>query len=224
MTMLALAFSCDYCIIAADRAVGTIGPSGKEAPTPDSAKTTKLKWFNNSEMPFVVTASGFANAVEVVPHLLKVKPISQPEHICLVAHELAKLMKNELDENTWSQTHTTSCWLALTVEGDFFTHAFYLNDETTLFTGLEPKISVIPAGFCDPQFAERKKAWEQKITQSIQPENADITPQRRLEMTLLTFVGAFKDCASINNFVSEEFDYCVISKEQRKIYFNELPK
>lgn len=220
MTMLALAFSKDLCIIAADRAVGRVD---KDKLSTSTEKTTKLKYYNNPDILFVVTAAGLSGAVESVPDLLKSNPIKNPEDICAVAMHLAKFMKNNLPKDFWSQTHTTSCWLALTSDNLFFTHAFYLNDEEVLFSGFEPQKSEIPAGFSAPELVERKVMWEKEITNAIQPVSATDSPEERLQRTLSKLSDAFKDCASLNEFVSQEFDYCVISKENRKVFFNELP-
>ncbi|MBE3871780.1 hypothetical protein HJ160_24050 [Vibrio parahaemolyticus] len=221
MTMLALAFSHDFCVVAADRAVGNLNINSLN-PTTDEA--TKLKFFNSTTMPFVATAAGFAEAVELVPNFVKNNPIESPTALTELAQNLAASMKSALDENTWSRTHTTSCLLALTTDNKFFVHALYLNEETVLFSGYEPTKSVIPAGFCDPNHQAHKERWQQALTEAIMPCNThNRTPLERLNQVLQILSAAFQECASLNEFVSSNFDFCVITKPSRTISFNCIP-
>jgi len=220
MTMLALAFSPDFCVVAADCAVGNLNAAGLSTTT---TKNTKIKHFNEEPMPFIATAAGFAQAVELVPDIVKHNSIKSPSDLIGLAGFLAKSMKEALEEDHWSQTHTTSCILALTADNQFFVHSLYLNDEEVLFSGFEPTKSVIPAGFCAPEHQAQKEHWQEMLTEAIMPNEQKLTPQERLNRVLEVMSNAFEECASLNQFVSKDFDYCVITKNDRKISLNQTP-
>ncbi|TGA68187.1 hypothetical protein VFES401_14930 [Aliivibrio fischeri] len=220
MTMLALAFSPDFCVVAADRAVGNLNAAGLSTT---ATKNTKIKHFNEEPMPFIATAAGFAEAVELVPDIVKYNSIKSPSDLIGLAEVLAKSMKKALEEDLWSQTHTTSCTLALTADNQFFVHSLYLNDEEVLFSGFEPKKSVIPAGFCAPEHRAQKEHWQEMLTEAIMSNEQKLTPQERLNRVLEVMSNAFEECASLNQFVSKDFDYCVITKHDRKISLNQTP-
>lgn len=209
MTMIALVFSHDFCVIAADRTVGNLNVHCL-IPTKDEA--TKIKICRNTTMPFVATGAGFADAIEALPDFLN-ENIDSPIRLVALAQNLATNMKSKIPEDLWSQTHTTSCFLALTSDNQFFVHSLYLNDETVLFSGIGPSRSVILAGFCESGHQVRKEYWQHALTEAILPtEKSNQTPSERLNRVLQILTYAFDECASFNQFVSGDFDFCVITK------------
>lgn len=216
MTMVALAFSPDFCIVAADKAVGEIVQNGRKVLLPRQA--VKIKYSTTEPMPYIATAAGFSQAVEHVSNY----DMKSPGDIVQLGDYLALEMKTAMPQAAWVNEYTSSFVLAL-YDNKFYTRGFYLNDEVVLFQSDNPISSVIPAGLSDPNLAARKAHWERNLTEAITPQDSTRTPLERLNDTLAVMTDAFSECASIDNFVSSSFDYCVLTKDGEKITLNSVP-
>ncbi|WP_318521295.1 hypothetical protein [Photobacterium leiognathi] len=216
MTMIALALSPDFCIVAADKAVGRRTSNGKVVT---QEKAVKINYSTNSPMPYVATAAGYSLAVDLVPEFASAHSIKTPADIVQLGIYLAKTMKQTIAHSEWVNEHTSTYMIAITEQNELFVRGFYLNDETVLLNGCNPTLSQVAAGFEEPQ----KSYWEHRLTTAMNPLYEVRTPLQRLNDALSVMREAFAVCASTDEYVSPEFDYCVITAADRRIAFNSTP-
>ncbi|WIG71072.1 hypothetical protein KEC58_20815 (plasmid) [Photobacterium damselae] len=222
MTMIAIALSPDFCVVAADRAVGYLNESDKMVA---KEQKTKIEYFTTEPMPFIATCAGLSAAVHSIPQIINKlpRPITFRSDLPELTSFVSQRVKCEFPEKLWSAAPTTTYIVALTGDNQLYFQAYHLNDDDMMAADdVKGHAGLIPAGFDPESHEDRKMYWREQLTQAISPSGSR-TKAQRLEAVLEVFRGAFGECSTLNEFVSSNFDYCVINKSDRSITFNGTP-
>ncbi|WP_318521299.1 hypothetical protein [Photobacterium leiognathi] len=224
MTMIAIALSPDFCVVAADRAVGHLTQSGRIIAL--KKQSTKIEYFTSEPMPFVATCAGLSDAVDLIPQIVQRNaPLTSRSDLGQLTTSVSQIVKRNVSKQRLSDAPTTTYIVALTDDNQLYFQAYHLNDDDIgAYDVIGRSLGIIPSGFDTEKAHEqiRNQYWRDQLTQAILPSGSR-TKAQRLEAVLEVFQGAFGECASLNNLVSSNFDYCVINKSDRSITFNGTP-
>ncbi|HIF9337680.1 TPA: hypothetical protein ACX6RO_001768 [Photobacterium damselae] len=221
MTMIAFALSPDFCVVAADHAVGLVNASGKILL---NQQAHKIKYFTSEPMPFIATCAGLSEGISLIPQIVQQNsPLTSRSDLVRLTSLLRQHVMNKNPGNTWLSEPTTSYIVALTDDNQFYFQAYHLNDGDMIGAyDVKDQFGIIPTSFGTKGHEGRKQYWREQLTQAISSSGSRSKAQR-LEAVLEVFRGAFGECSTLDKFVSSDFDYCVINKSDRSITFNRTP-
>ncbi|WP_305845285.1 hypothetical protein [Photobacterium leiognathi] len=176
-------------------------------------------------MPFIATCASLSDAVHLIPQIVKQNvPLTSRSDLRQLTAFASQIVKREVLKERWSAVATTTYIVALTDDNQLYFQAYHLNDDDMIgaYDVIGQSGGIIPSGFDPERHEDRKMYWREQLTQAILPSGSR-TKAQRLEAVLEVFQGAFGECSTLNEFVSPNFDYCVINKSDRSITFNGTP-